>query len=177
MNKAIFLDRDGVINEDPGYVHKIKDFKLVPGAIEALRLLKDFKFVIITNQSGIGRGYYNEEDFHKFNNYLVNELEKYGIHIDKTYFCPHTKEDNCNCRKPKIRFIEQAEKDFDLDIKNSFVIGDHPCDIELGKNAGCRTVHVLTGHGPKHKEEVKQLKPDYIAKDILEAAKWIIKQK
>lgn len=175
MNKAIFIDRDGTLNEDPGYVHKIEDFKLLPGVVEALNLLKnDFKFVIISNQSGIGRGYYKEKDFHKFNNKLVEELKKQNIIIEKTYFCPHTPEENCSCRKPSITFIKQAEKEFNLNLKESFVIGDHPHDIELGKNANCKTIYLLTGHGKRHKKEIKD-KPDFIADNLLEAARWIIK--
>lgn len=174
MNKAIFFDRDGVLNYDPGYVHKIEDFKLLPGVIEALKLLKNFKFIIITNQSGIGRGYYTEQDFHKFNNRLTEELKKENIIIEKTYYCPHEPEENCNCRKPKVKFIKQAEKEFNIDLKNSFVIGDHPSDIEMGKNAKCKTIYLLTGHGKKHKDKLTQ-KPDLIANNLLETARWIIK--
>lgn len=175
MDRAIILDRDGVINDDPGYVHKIEDFKLLPGVIEALKSLKNqFKFIIISNQSGIGRGYYTKEDFHKFNNHLLNELKKHEINIEKTYFCPHSPEENCDCRKPNTTFIKQAKEEFNLDIQNSFVIGDHPHDIELGKNAGCKTIYLLTGHGEKHKDEITQ-KPDLIANNLLEAAQWILR--
>lgn len=175
MDRAILLDRDGVLNEDTGYAHKIKDLKLLYGAVEALKLLKDqFKFIIITNQSGIGREYYTEEDFHKFNNHLLNELKKQGIKIEKTYFCPHSPEENCNCRKPNTKFIKQAEKEFNIDLKNSFVLGDHPHDIEMGKNANCKTIYLLTGHGEKHKQKLNT-KPDFIANNLLEAAKWILK--
>lgn len=176
MNRFVILDRDGVLNEDPGYVHKTENFKLLPGVIEALNLLKNnFKFIVISNQSGIGRGYYTEEDFHKFNNHLINELKKYGIKIEKTYFCPHMPEENCDCRKPKLKFIKKAEEEFKIDVKNSFVIGDHPSDIRLGKNANCKTIYLLTGHGEKHKEEVNDIKPNFIANNLLEAAKWILK--
>ncbi len=175
MNRTIFLDRDGTLNVDYGYAHKIEDFKLYDGVIEALNSLKDqFKFIIITNQSGIGRGYYKEEDFQKFNSHLTEELNKNNIKIEKTYHCPHIPEDNCNCRKPNITFIEQAKKEFDIDLKNSFVIGDHPCDVNLGKNAGCKTIYLLTGHGKNHKENLTR-KPDLIANNLLEAAQWILK--
>ena len=176
MNKFIILDRDGVLNEDPGYVHKIKDFKLFDGVIEALKSLKDFKFIIITNQSGIGRGYYKEKDFHKFNNHLVNELKKQGIKIEKTYFCPHHPEENCDCRKPNIKFIEQAKKEFDIDLKKSFVIGDHPHDVGLGKNANAKTIYLLSGHGKKHFKELSA-KPDFITTSLLEAARFINQKK
>lgn len=176
MNRAVILDRDGVLNWDPGYVYKIEDFKLLPGVIQALTLLKDFKFIIVTNQSGIGRGYYTEEDFHKFNNHLVNELKKHNITIEKTYFCPHSPEQSCDCRKPNPKFIKKAEKEFDLDLKESFMIGDHPHDIGFGKKAGCKGIYLLTGHGEKHKDEIKT-KPDFITNNILKAAQWIIEQK
>jgi len=176
MSKAIFLDRDGTLNiDEKGYICKEEDLKFFPDTFKALNLLKkDFKFIIITNQSGIGRGYYTEEDFHKFNNKLIEELRKQNIIIEKTYYCPHGPEENCNCRKPNTTFIKQAEKEFNINIKESFVIGDHPRDIDLGKNANCKTIYLLTGHGKKHKEELTQ-KPDLIANNLLEAAQWIIK--
>lgn len=175
MNKAIFLDRDGTLNIDEGYTYKTNDLKFFPDVFEALSLLKEkFKFIIITNQSGIGRGYYSKEDFLRFNSRLVNELKKEGIQIEKTYFCPHHPEEMCDCRKPNIRFMKEAEKEFDLDLKGSWVIGDHPHDIELGKNAGCKTIYMLTGHGKKHKEDM-DVKPDFTANSILEAARWILR--
>jgi len=170
MNKAVFLDRDGVIVEDVGYHYKIEDFKLIKNAVEGLKLLKDFKLIIVTNQSGIGRGYYTMKDFLKFNDYLIEELGGKKINIEKTYVCPHKPEDDCEYRKPKTKLIEDAEKEFRIDLKKSFVIGDKKIDIEMGKNAGCKTILVLSGHGMKEKENSKA---DYIAKDLLEAAEWI----
>ncbi len=176
MNKVVFLDRDGVLNEDTYYPHKIEDFILLPKVPEALTLLKDkFKFIIITNQSGIGRGYFTKDDFDNFNNHLIKTLAEHNIKVEKTYVCPHTKEENCDCRKPNIKFIKQAAKEFDIDLQSSFMIGDHPYDMDLGKNAGIRTVFMLTGHGMKHREEMKG-KPDFTAKNLLEAARWIIGQ-
>lgn len=173
--KFVVLDRDGVLNKDPGYVHKIEDLKFFPEVFKALNLLKDkFKFIIITNQSGINRGYYTKEDFNKFNDKLTQELKKQNITIEKTYCCPHTPEENCECRKPKTKFIKEAEKEFNIDLNHSFVIGDHPCDINLGKNSGIKTIYLLTGHGKKHKEEMK-VKPDFTANNILEAAQWILR--
>ena len=176
QSKFIFLDRDGTLNTDKkGYTHKLEDLEFFPDTFKALNLLKDdFKFIIITNQSGIGRGYYTEEDFNKFNKKLTEELKKHDIKIEKTYFCPHHPDINCDCRKPNTTFIKQAEKEFDINLKESFVIGDHPHDVTLGKNAGCKTIYLLTGHGKKHKEEMKE-KPNFIANNLLEAAQWIIK--
>lgn len=173
MNKAVFLDRDGVINEDPGYVHKIDDFKFINNAIEGLKLLKDFKLILITNQSGVGRGYYTKRDFLKFNSHLINELLKNKIKIEKTYYCLHHPDESCNCRKPSIKHIEEAKKEFNIDLGQSYVVGDHLHDIEMGKKAGCKTVFVLTGHGKKHKETIKA---DFIAQDLYGAAQWIISQ-
>src|SRR3989338_1410999 len=101
--KAVFLDRDNVIIEDNGFVHKTEDFELLPNAIEGLKLLKKYSMFIVTNQSGIGRGYFTMKDFEKFNNHLSQQLKKNNIKIKKTYICPHKPEDNCDCRKPKAK--------------------------------------------------------------------------
>ena len=172
MTRAVFIDRDGVITEDIGYVHKIEDFRLIPNSIEGLKLLKNYKLFIVTNQSGIGRDYYKFEDFLNYNNRVLKELEKYKIKIEKTYYCPHKPKDNCECRKPKTRFLKDAEKDFGVDLKKSFVIGDRKSDFEMGRNAGCKTIHVLTGYGINAKNDVN---PDYFADDLLDAAQWILK--
>ena len=146
--------------------------------IDGLKLLRDhFLFFIITNQSGIGRGYYTIEDFHEFNNHLIKTLKNENIEIIKTYFCPHLKEDNCDCRKPKTKFIDMIVDEFNIDLKKSFVIGDHPSDIELGVNAGCRTIFITTGHGYKHIDDFKSfgIKPTIICDNFLVAAKEILK--
>ena len=141
FQKAIFLDRDGTLNVDNGYTYKTQDLKFYPDVFKSLnRLKKDFIFIIITNQSGIGRGYYTEQGFKRFNNKLIEELNKQGIEIKKTYHCPHHPEEKCECRKPNISSIKQAETEFGIDLKSSWVIGDHPHDIELGRNAGCKTI-------------------------------------
>jgi D-glycero-D-manno-heptose 1,7-bisphosphate phosphatase len=178
MNKAIFLDRDGTLNDDTMYPHKIKHFKLLPGVIEGLkRLSYDYIFIIITNQSGIGRGKFTEQDFQSFNNHLVGTLKKEGIEIKKTYHCPHHPDDNCECRKPNPKNIRLAAKEFDIDIDKSWMIGDHPPDIKVGLNAGTRTIFMLTGHGKQHLEEVKPLNPDFIAENFLQAADYVISNK
>jgi D-glycero-D-manno-heptose 1,7-bisphosphate phosphatase len=175
-NKAIILDRDGTLIEDKNYVYKIEDFELLDGVIEGLKLLQnDFLFFIVTNQSGIGRGYYTIQDFQNFNNHLINVLRKQNIEIQKTYFCPHLREDNCECRKPKTKFIDEIIKEFNIDIKKSWMIGDHPSDIQFGLNADCKTIFLTTGHGDKHIDELKFLgiKPNYICHDFYSATKKI----
>jgi D-glycero-D-manno-heptose 1,7-bisphosphate phosphatase len=181
MDKAILLDRDGTLTDDEkGYTYKLNDFKLMPGVVEGLKLLsKDFIFIVITNQSGIGRGVYNEEDMHRFNAKMIEELNKYSLDIKKIYHCPHTPEENCICRKPKTKFIEEAKNEFDLDLKASWMIGDHPSDIELGISAGTKSIYLLTGHGRKHFEDFKRtnISPSFIAVNFLQAAKFIVDNK
>ena len=174
MNKAIFLDRDGTINIDEGYTYKTEDLRFFSDVFLSLRSLKDFKLFIITNQSGIGRGYYTFDDFQKFNDRLVDELSKEGISISKSYCCPHTPEDNCDCRKPNIKFIKEAAEEFDIDLARSWVIGDHPADVELGKNSGCKAIYLLTGHGKKHKADLK-VEPDLTAENLRQAVEFVIK--
>ncbi|MFX0041769.1 MAG: D-glycero-alpha-D-manno-heptose-1,7-bisphosphate 7-phosphatase [Candidatus Hodarchaeota archaeon] len=177
--KAIFLDRDGTIIEDKDYAYKIEDLELLPGVIEGLKLLqKEFIFFIITNQSGIGRGYYTVEDFHIFNNHLIKELKKYSIKIEKTYYCPHLKEANCECRKPKTKFIDTIVSDYNIDIEESWMIGDHPSDVLCGINARCKTVFLLTGHGQKHIQDLEKndIAPNIITNNFLKAARKIIEK-
>ncbi|TXT60364.1 MAG: D-glycero-alpha-D-manno-heptose-1,7-bisphosphate 7-phosphatase [Promethearchaeota archaeon] len=171
--KAIILDRDGTLNWDPGYVHKVEDFAFLPGVIEALNLLKhEYLFFIISNQSGIGRGLYEEEDFWKFTNHLILKLEEEEIHIEKVFFCPHHPDVDCDCRKPNTKFMDEILTEYDLNIEESWMIGDHPSDVEFGINAGLNTVFLLSGHGEKHKHRLtqKKIEPTLIAKDLLSAA-------
>ena len=133
MNKAVFLDRDGTINVDYGYVHSISKFEFLKGSIEGLKILNDlgYKLVIITNQSGIGRGYYTINDYHKLNNYMLEKLESFGINIAKVYMCPHTQIDNCNCRKPNLELFYKAIEELDIDVSKSFAIGDRERDLAI----------------------------------------------
>ncbi len=176
-NRAIILDRDGVLIEDKDYAYRIEDLELLPGVIEGLKILKEkFIFFIVTNQSGIGRGYYTEEDFHKFNDHLIKLLKNESIDIIKTYFCPHLTEDYCECKKPKTKFIKEIIKEFDVNLKESWMFGDHPSDIQFGINGGCRTVFLTSGHGEKHIDELKTLKikPTIISSDFLSAVKEVL---
>jgi D-glycero-D-manno-heptose 1,7-bisphosphate phosphatase len=178
--KAIILDRDGILIEDKNYAYKIEDLELLPGVIDGLKMLQDdFIFFIVTNQSGIGRGYYTEEDFLKFNNHLIQILKSENIEIVKTYFCPHLKEENCDCRKPKTKFSENIVDKFDVNIKMSWMFGDHPSDIQFGINSGCKTVFLTTGHGDRHVDELPSLKikPTIISNDFLSAVKEILNSK
>ncbi len=138
-NKAVFLDRDGVINVDKGYLHKIEDVEFIE---EFLPILSSYQkagylLIIITNQSGIARGYYSGNDFHKLNTWMLNSLAEKGIEITKTYFCPHHPSftGECNCRKPKPGMIIEAIKEYNIDPSISILIGNKKTDILAGKEA------------------------------------------
>lgn len=146
MNKAIFLDRDGTINVDKHYIYRKEDFEFIPGAIEALKRFKQsgYLLIIITNQSGIARGYYTEEDFIKLNSWMQFILSEMGAGIDKVYYCPHHPDaviDRyrlvCNCRKPKTGLFHQAVKDFNIDLSRSYAVGDRLRDCSICKESDC----------------------------------------
>ncbi len=143
--KALFLDRDGVINYDPGYVYRIEDFEFMPGIFEALAgfMMLGYEIFVVTNQSGIGRGYYSEDDFAKLSKYMIDEFKSHGIEIKKIYHCPHTPIDDCNCRKPKPGMILQALDEFNISLKDSLMIGDKPSDLESARRAGVESGYLI----------------------------------
>ncbi|MFH1541220.1 MAG: HAD family hydrolase [Elusimicrobiota bacterium] len=170
-NKAVFLDRDGTINKDMHYSVDVSRLKVFKNAAPAIKILNNanYKVIIISNQSGIARGYFKKKDVKKLNKIIVDRLKKRKAKIDAIYFCPHHPDENCKCRKPKPSMILQAKKDFNIDIKNSYIVGDAQSDIDLAKNVKAKSVFVLTGVGT----DVRGA--DYAAKDILDAANWIVK--
>lgn len=143
--KALFLDRDGVINYDPGYVYRIEDFEFMPRIFEALAgfMMLGYEIFVVTNQSGIGRGYYSEDDFAKLSKYMIDEFKSYGIEIKKIYHCPHTPSDDCNCRKPKPGMILQALNEHNIDPQASLIIGDKPSDLEAARKAGVKSGYLI----------------------------------
>lgn len=159
-NKVVFLDRDGTLNKDFGYVYKNENLEFLPGVMEGLKKLQDnnYKLIIITNQSGIGRGYYTENQFLEFNNYMLNELRKNKINIDAVYYCKHSPSDNCECRKPKLQLFEQAISDFNVDLDNSFAIGDRDRDVSITKVTNIKGI--IIGNGK--------------FKNLLDAANYIV---
>lgn len=182
-NKAVFLDRDGVINKDYGYVHQVEKFEIYPQVFPALKKLQEagFKLFVVTNQSGIAVGYYTEEDFHNVNNHMLSVFKKEGIKIEKVYYCPHHPEGvvpeltkKCECRKPESGMIKQAIKEFNIDPKQSFLIGDKETDIQAAHKEGIKAILVKTGQGLKH---VDNTTADYIAEDILDAVENFILKK
>ena len=140
MVKALFLDRDGVINIEKDYLYKKEDFQFIDGIIELCKYYttKDYLIYIVTNQSGIARGYYTESDFFDLTRWMCNEFKSQGIEISKVYHCPHHPSitGECSCRKPYPGMLFEAQNDFDIDLKKSIIIGDKERDIEAGLNAG-----------------------------------------
>lgn len=135
--KAIFLDRDGIINVDHGYVSKIEDFQFTEGIFELLHLFADKGYIlfIITNQSGIGRGYYTQNDFDNLTQWMIQAFQNHTIDIQKVAYCPHTPQDNCHCRKPETGMIDDILKEYDIDLTESWLIGDKQSDIDLAYKA------------------------------------------
>ena len=179
MKPAVFLDRDGTINEQMGYINHISRFKLLPKVADAIRMLNENNYlvVVVTNQSGPARGYFPIELVHEVNSYMQELLRKEGANIDAVYFCPHLPEDGCNCRKPKTGMIDMACRDLNIDLSHSYMIGDMCDDIELAKNAGIKGIMVKTGYGLgelKYRIPKRNIKPDYIADDLFSAVKWIL---
>ncbi len=175
MKKAVFLDRDGTICEDSNYLSRVEDLRIFPFAAEAIRHLNenDFLTVLITNQSGIARGFFDEKTLSEIHEKLVADLAEHGAKFDAIYFCPHNSADNCLCRKPKIGMIEQAINDFLIDLKTSWMIGDKRIDVETGFRAGTKTALVLTGYGQKEFDKLER-KPDIVAENLFETVKKII---
>ena len=173
-NKAVFLDRDGTIARDVPYCSRPEDFELLPRVAEAIKLLNDsgFKVVVITNQSGIGRGYFTEDMLGKIHHKMLNELNSSGAVIDAIYYCSHHPDDDCECRKPKPAMILQAAHDLDIDLCQSYFIGDKDLDVEAGKNARCLTVHIAIAN--ENSDKTTRYKPDATLPDLYEAARWVI---
>ena len=183
MERAVFLDRDGTIVEDVGYLHELNKVKFLPGASKAIKLANEsgFKVIVITNQAGVARGYFTEETVKEINKYIQETLAGEGAFIDMIYYCPHHIEGiieeyrkECHYRKPNPGMIEKAAREFSLDLKNSFVIGDKLSDIEAGHRAGCRAI-LLAGEDPPHNEKEVATIPDHTVPDLYQAVKWLTK--
>lgn len=176
MDKIVFFDRDGVINKEVNYLHTIKDFEFIDKEFLSFKHLKNlgYKFVVITNQSGIGRGKYTKEDFNILNDWMIDQFKKYDIIIEAVYYCPHHPDftGDCECRKPNIGMIKSASKILDIDYNNSWLVGDKDSDIKTAINAGIKnTIQVRSGHSF---DELRS-KADYIIDSIIDIPS-IIKQ-
>jgi len=179
--KAIFLDRDGVINRDPGfgdYIKSWQEFEFMPGAIEAIKLLNKngYEIFVISNQAGVAKGLFSLAALDDITKNMLREIESKGARIRSVSYCTHATDAGCDCRKPKTELIEKAAMGLDIDFKKTYFIGDSRLDVGIGKNIGARTILLLTGK--ENPDDVKnwEHKPDFIKKDLMEAVRWVLKQ-
>jgi len=185
MAKVIFIDRDGVINRDPGgwtphsYVTKWEEFHFLPGSVEALKKLNaaGYEIVVISNQAGVGRGLYTKKALDEISAKMSGEIERAGARLKKIYYCVHHPDDGCECRKPKIGLFLQAEKELSLSAEGRFYIGDSKRDMEAGGAMGMKTILVLSGKTSLKDLKNWDIKPDYIFDNLLEATEFVIKEK
>lgn len=187
MRPAVFLDRDGTMVHDVGYLSRIEDLRWFPWTIEAIRLLNRAGFLVcvITNQGGVGLGYYPEAFVHHVHDVMSATLAEAGARVDGWFYCPHHPQartaelrENCDCRKPKTGLIKQATSRFDIDLGASFVVGDKDKDIGLAVNAGARGILVRTGYGEAELERKHGAMPGaaFVAAELMEATTWILEQ-
>ncbi|MEO6334229.1 MAG: HAD family hydrolase [Pyrinomonadaceae bacterium] len=167
--KAAFLDRDGTLIEEVNFLSNIEDLRVFPFTFDAVKLLKDagFLVIVVTNQSGIGRGIYDEAAMNAIHDELQEQL---GGMIDAFYFCPHLPCDGCRCRKPGLGMLESAVDAFSVDLPSSWMIGDKKIDVETGQKAGTRTALVMTGYGRSHADDLES-RPDVLAENLLDAVR------
>ena len=176
MNRAVFLDRDGTLIEDKDYLHRPEEVVIYPGVGAALKRLQDsgFKLFIVTNQSGVGRGYFPIEHVHEVHEYLCRELARDGVHIEKIYIAPEAPDVPSRGRKPSPQFLFDARDEFGIDLAESYIIGDKLIDLECGWNAGVKTsVLVRTGYGAEV-EKRGGFNKAAVADDLPAAAEWIL---
>jgi D-glycero-D-manno-heptose 1,7-bisphosphate phosphatase len=183
VQPAVFLDRDGTINEEVGYLSRLEQLQLFPSSSAAIRILnqRGIPVIVVTNQSGVARGYFKEDFVHEVHSFLQEQLGMEDAHIDAFYYCPHHPTEGlspylqvCSCRKPEVGMLQQAARDLHLDLSRSYMVGDMMKDVLAGKKAGTKGILVMTGYGPGEKPD-KGLLPDYTAPDLLAAVDWIMK--
>ena len=179
--KSIFLDRDGVINRDPGFGDYVKswgEFHFMPGSIEAIKRLNDsgYEIFVISNQAGVARGLYSQQALDEITKNMLEEIEAKGGRINSVAYCTHRSDGDCNCRKPKTGMIDRLTKGLDIDFKKTYFIGDSRLDIGAGKNAGCKTILLLTGKEDPADIKNWKIQPDFIKKDLKEAVEWVLEE-
>ncbi len=173
--QAVFLDRDGTLNVEKHFLHRREDWEYTPGAVEALRRLRraGFRLIVVSNQSGIGRGYFSEAAVRRLHAWMRADLRRRGAALDGVYFCPHAPDRRppCRCRKPAPGLLEKARRRFGLDLAKSYVVGDKAVDVRLALNAGATPVLVLTGHGRDERAKVPAGVRRF--RDLAHASRWI----
>jgi D-glycero-D-manno-heptose 1,7-bisphosphate phosphatase len=178
--KAIFLDRDGVINKDPGfgdYIKSWKEFEFMPGSIEAIKLLNKhgYEIFVISNQAGVAKGLFSKKALDEITTNMLKEIEAQGGKIRWVSYCTHASNAGCDCRKPNTGQIKKATKGLDIDFKNMYFVGDSRLDVGAGNNMGCKTILLLTGKEDPEDAKQWQCKPDFIKNNLMEAVKWVLK--
>ena len=177
---AVFLDRDGTVSEEVGYMFDVSRYKIFPWTGDAIRRLNDsgMKVALATNQSGIERGYFREEMVHRVHDHLRAEIARSRARLDAAYFCPHHPNSGCPCRKPRPGMLIRGQVELDIDLGCSYMVGDRYGDVHAGNAAGVTTVLVLTGDGREEHERHKseEVQPDLIAEDLAEAVDLILKR-
>jgi D-glycero-D-manno-heptose 1,7-bisphosphate phosphatase len=185
MNRAVFIDRDGTISEEVGYINHASRFSLFPYSAAALKQLhdNDYLAIVITNQAGVARGYFSEDMVQKIHQQMTGELKANGAVLDAIYYCAHHPSIgeppyrlDCDCRKPKPGLLLRAARDFDIDLASSWMVGDRYSDVELAANAGVKSALVLSGYGRgewEHQRDNWTIKPDLVAEDLLDAVRLI----
>jgi D-glycero-D-manno-heptose 1,7-bisphosphate phosphatase len=183
---ALFIDRDGTISEEVGYVNHPSRFRLFPYSAEAIKKLNeaDWLAIVVTNQAGVARGYFSEEIITEVHNQLNSQLAKGNARLDAVYYCAHHPTVgeppyrlDCDCRKPRAGLIKRASSDFEIDLSNSWMVGDRYSDIQLAHNAGLRSAFVLSGYGRgewEYQRSSWKLQPDLVSEDLLEAVNSIV---
>jgi D-glycero-D-manno-heptose 1,7-bisphosphate phosphatase len=186
MNRAVFIDRDGTISEEVGYINHPSRFRVFPYAADAVRLLNESGWlaIVVTNQAGVARGYFSEEMIHAVHDQMKRDLESAGARLDAIYYCAHHPSVgeppyrlDCDCRKPKPGLIRRAAEEFDIDLAQSWMVGDRYGDIELARNAGVSSAFVLSGYGRGEWEQQRatwQHEPDLVSENLSEAVQAII---
>jgi len=181
LRAAVFLDRDGTICEEVGYLNHISRFRMFSFAAAALRRLNEAEYpvIVVSNQSGVARGYFPESLVRHVNEAMIQQLSEAGARLDAIYYCPHASSENCPCRKPKTGMLENAAREQSIDLRRSFVVGDRHGDIQLARNVGARGILVRTGYGEGelawHAAKWPS-PPDFVADDLTRAVDWILRQ-
>ncbi len=170
---GVFVDRDGTINREVHYLSKPEQLELLPGAGEAIRRLNQLglKVVVVTNQSGVARGFLSERVLDQIHDLLKELLAAHDAHLDGIYYCPEMPDSGSACRKPETGMMEKAAQDLDIDLERSYVVGDMAIDVEMGQRAGAKVILVLTGYGQEALD--KGIQADFVARDLMEAVGWI----
>ena len=187
MKRAVFIDRDGTIAEEVGYINHVSRFRLFQYAASAIKLLNTSGWlaIVITNQAGVARGYFSEDTIQHVHAAMTKELESAGARLDAIYYCAHHPTAgespyrlDCDCRKPKPGLITRAAQHFDIDLRTSWMVGDRYSDVELARNAGVRSAFLMSGYGRgewEHQRKNWTQQPDWVAEDLLEAVDHIVK--